>query len=249
MTTLTETSFLREIDKKLWTAAYRLRSSLDAAVYKHVVLGLIPFIILPGCRDRQSNLSNIPELPDSIAVLLDTVVHRGLIITASGPQPTCPPAVSDTHRDINCESTTIYYAQLNYPITICAYPEPKNWEILEEGQPGKPAQQMKVNRYKLTTLHMRRLNDILYCRTRGGPWTARIIQKSDCNNVLTCDMMITGVPEDVPQQLRFFWCGSAYDHPAELRVFNVGLSNLPVIRKSCGSLSNCGGGVDPPDHP
>lgn len=34
-------SFLRELDRKLWTAADKLRSSLDAAVYKHAVLGLI----------------------------------------------------------------------------------------------------------------------------------------------------------------------------------------------------------------
>jgi type I restriction enzyme M protein len=33
--------FLRELDKKLWTAADKLRSNLDAAVYKHAVLGLI----------------------------------------------------------------------------------------------------------------------------------------------------------------------------------------------------------------
>ena len=41
MTTQTEQQFLQELDKKLWTAADRLRSSLDAAVYKHAVLGLI----------------------------------------------------------------------------------------------------------------------------------------------------------------------------------------------------------------
>jgi len=37
----TEAEFLKELDKRLWTAADRLRSNLDAAVYKHVVLGLI----------------------------------------------------------------------------------------------------------------------------------------------------------------------------------------------------------------
>jgi len=37
----TEQLFLDDLDKKLWTAADKLRSSLDAAVYKHVVLGLI----------------------------------------------------------------------------------------------------------------------------------------------------------------------------------------------------------------
>lgn len=33
--------FLKELDKKPWTAADRLRANLDAAVYKHAVLGLI----------------------------------------------------------------------------------------------------------------------------------------------------------------------------------------------------------------
>ena len=33
--------FLKQLDRKLWTAADKLRSNLDAAVYKHAVLGLI----------------------------------------------------------------------------------------------------------------------------------------------------------------------------------------------------------------
>ena len=33
--------FLKALDKKLWTAADKLRANLDAAVYKHAVLGLI----------------------------------------------------------------------------------------------------------------------------------------------------------------------------------------------------------------
>lgn len=36
-----EQLFFTELEKKLWTAADKLRSSLDASVYKHVVLGLI----------------------------------------------------------------------------------------------------------------------------------------------------------------------------------------------------------------
>ena len=34
-------TFFKELDKKLWTAADKLRANLDAAVYKHAVLGLI----------------------------------------------------------------------------------------------------------------------------------------------------------------------------------------------------------------
>ena len=37
----TEQQFLKELENKLWTAAEKLRSSLDASQYKHAVLGLI----------------------------------------------------------------------------------------------------------------------------------------------------------------------------------------------------------------
>jgi len=36
-----EQKFLKELDKKLWNSADKLRNNLDAAVYKHVILGLI----------------------------------------------------------------------------------------------------------------------------------------------------------------------------------------------------------------
>jgi len=34
-------NFLNDLDKKLWISADKLRSTLDAAQYKHTVLGLI----------------------------------------------------------------------------------------------------------------------------------------------------------------------------------------------------------------
>ncbi len=37
----TEQQFLKSLDDKLWKAADKLRANLDAANYKHVVLGLI----------------------------------------------------------------------------------------------------------------------------------------------------------------------------------------------------------------
>jgi type I restriction enzyme M protein len=38
---MTENEFLKELEKKLWTSANKLLPSLDAAVYKHVMLGLV----------------------------------------------------------------------------------------------------------------------------------------------------------------------------------------------------------------
>ncbi len=41
MTSQSDQEFLNELDKKLWNAADKLRSTLDASQYKHAVLGLI----------------------------------------------------------------------------------------------------------------------------------------------------------------------------------------------------------------
>jgi type I restriction-modification system DNA methylase subunit len=49
----TEQQFLKELDDKLWKAADKLRSNLDAANYKHIMLGLKEikkhdFVLTPG---------------------------------------------------------------------------------------------------------------------------------------------------------------------------------------------------------
>ena len=53
----TEQQFLKELDDKLWKAADKLRASLDAANYKHVVLGLI-FLkyVTDAFEERQEQL-------------------------------------------------------------------------------------------------------------------------------------------------------------------------------------------------
>lgn len=52
-----EQQFFNDLEKKLWTAADKLRSNLDAAVYKHVVLGLI-FLkyVSDAFEERQNEL-------------------------------------------------------------------------------------------------------------------------------------------------------------------------------------------------
>jgi type I restriction-modification system DNA methylase subunit len=51
----TENQFLKELDKRLWTAADKLHSNLDAAVYKHVVLGLIFLKYVSDIFNEQRN--------------------------------------------------------------------------------------------------------------------------------------------------------------------------------------------------
>lgn len=60
-----EQQFFNDLEKKLWTAADKLRSALDASVYKHVVLGLI-FLkyVSDAFEDRQIELRAQFQDPD-----------------------------------------------------------------------------------------------------------------------------------------------------------------------------------------
>ena len=60
-----EQQFFNDLEKKLWTAADKLRSSLDASVYKHVVLGLI-FLkyVSDAFEERQKELREQFTNPD-----------------------------------------------------------------------------------------------------------------------------------------------------------------------------------------
>ena len=59
-----EQQFFTDLEKKLWTAADKLRSSLDASVYKHVVLGLI-FLkyVSDAFEERQKELREQFQTP------------------------------------------------------------------------------------------------------------------------------------------------------------------------------------------
>lgn len=60
-----EQQFFTDLEKKLWGAADKLRSSLDAAVYKHVVLGLI-FLkyVSDAFEERQKDLCEQFQNPE-----------------------------------------------------------------------------------------------------------------------------------------------------------------------------------------
>lgn len=55
-----EQLFLKELDTKLWSAAEQLRNNLDAANYKHVVLGII-FLkyVSDAFEERQQELKKL----------------------------------------------------------------------------------------------------------------------------------------------------------------------------------------------
>lgn len=66
MTNQQEQQFLDSLDKKLWTSAEKLRSTLDAAQYKHAVLGLV-FVkyVSDAFKIRQDELITLFKNSDS----------------------------------------------------------------------------------------------------------------------------------------------------------------------------------------
>ncbi|MEO1958390.1 MAG: N-6 DNA methylase [Nautiliaceae bacterium] len=69
---MSEKDFLHNLEKKLWKSAEKLRSNLDAAVYKHVVLGLI-FLkyVSDSFEARRKELENEFRNPNSELYLGD----------------------------------------------------------------------------------------------------------------------------------------------------------------------------------
>ena len=61
----TEQQFFSDLEKKLWTSADKLRSNLDAAVYKHIALGLL-FLkyVSDAFEERQKELDAQLRDPD-----------------------------------------------------------------------------------------------------------------------------------------------------------------------------------------
>lgn len=56
----TEQQFFGDLEKKLWTAANKLLPILDAAVYKHIVLGLL-FIKYVPTRLKSAKRNSRPS--------------------------------------------------------------------------------------------------------------------------------------------------------------------------------------------
>ena len=61
----TEQQFFNDLEKKLWASADKLRSNLDAAVYKHIALGLL-FLkyVSDAFEERQNELNAQFRNPD-----------------------------------------------------------------------------------------------------------------------------------------------------------------------------------------
>ncbi len=116
MTREEEQQFLKELEKKLWTSADKLRSTLDAAQYKHAVLGLI-FLkyVSDSFGMRREELVGLLQDPEH-DYFLDPEDYEG---GAEG---------EDYQSEIEAElEERDYYAEVN----VFWVPQQSRWEILQ----------------------------------------------------------------------------------------------------------------------
>ena len=77
MTSNEEQQFLNDLEKKLWNAADKLRSTLDAAQYKHTVLGLVFLKYVSDAFDIRRQQLQAQLTDESHDYYLDAIDHGG----------------------------------------------------------------------------------------------------------------------------------------------------------------------------
>lgn len=116
-----EQRFLSDLDKRLWNAADRLRSNLDAANYKHVVLGLI-FLkyVSDAFAARQAELKQQLTDPDAEYYLAPEDVGAD-----SRDDPAYLEAITQELEHLD------YYKEVN----VFWVPKAARWQTLKESAP------------------------------------------------------------------------------------------------------------------
>ncbi len=138
-----EQKFLAALDKKLWTAADKLRSTLDAAQYKHAVLGLL-FVkyVSDAFEIRRKEL----------VAQFGTSEHEYFLDRADYDSD------EEYQAEINDElEIRDYYTEKN----VFWVPELARWQTLQNNAPLPPGSEIVVKNGKITTYTMRSVGRLI----------------------------------------------------------------------------------------
>jgi type I restriction enzyme M protein len=158
--------FLRDLDKKLWTAADRLRANLDAAVYKHAVLGLI-FLkyISDSFTARQMEIETQLRHPQS-DYFLDPADYGG------ADSPAYEGAI---HQELEERD---YYIEKN----VFWVPALARWKTLQDSAKLPPGTEIEVTNGKKTAYRIsstgRLIDDALDAIERENPKLKGVLNKT-----------------------------------------------------------------------
>ena len=164
MTSPTEQQFLNELDKKLWTAADKLRSSLDAAVYKHAVLGLI-FLkyVSDSFEMRQEEVRKDLTNPDS-EFFLNPADYIGLVSYKNA-------------QDAELEERDYYTARNVFWVPALA-----RWKTIQDSAKLPSGTEIEVrngktSKYKITSLG-KLIDDALDAVEKENPKLKNVLNKT-----------------------------------------------------------------------
>ena len=149
--------FLESLDKKLWTAADKLRSNLDAAVYKHAVLGLI-----------------------FLKYVSDAFEERRKELEASFRNPEHEYYLGDDGQELIKEELEIrdYYTEKN----VFWVPELARWKTLRDSAKLPPGTRITVTNGKKSEYEIRSIglliDDALDAVERDNPKLKGVLNKT-----------------------------------------------------------------------
>jgi hypothetical protein len=200
------------------------------------------------CRKSETDVSQLPELPNDIAQNLKRVPNSDVLISiAPIPAPSPTPARPKREGPVflrACSETQDFIAQVTYPVTVC-HPDVIVATLMSPAPPpaSAPATTASVSSYKLSAFEGQRLNIPFRCETRSGPWIVTITRTIHCDEGTSCVMVILGVPS-CPDCPAFLWGGQncqVENRPPQLSfvdgVFPKGQPGL----SACNPKTNCGG--------
>ena len=129
--------FLKQLDKKLWTAADKLRSNLDAAVYKHAVLGLIFLKYVSDSFELRQNEVETQLRDEDHDYFLDPSDYDN-----------DEDYVEEIHQELEVRD---YYAEEN----VFWVPPLARWKTIQESAPLASGTEITVkNGKKLSLIHI-----------------------------------------------------------------------------------------------
>ena len=199
-------------------------------------------VLLGSCTNRSTNrIAHLDEAPADIVKELDTLPNTVLLATsrtvnAKDHAPPAPPTALKS-----CSTTTVYWVQVTYPITVCY---PPSFSAIESAatvpavnNSGATHRSIATHEYKLSGVAEQKFVSPWWCKRQAGPWIAEITERDSCSSGSTREyhLQILGIGQNV----QYSWVGSLADTPSDLPTigepFVRNVSSLP-----CNAASTCG---------
>ncbi|MCB2385864.1 class I SAM-dependent DNA methyltransferase [Thalassolituus alkanivorans] len=160
MTHQEEQKFLNELEKKLWTAADKLRSTLDAAQYKHAVLGIIFLKYVSDAFDTRRNELKAQFLTPDHEYFLNPDDFGG----AENPEYAEEVAIELEQRD--------YYQEAN----VFWVPQEARWHFLQDNNKTVIGGELDVDGKRIRSVGML-IDNALEAIERDNPKLKGVLNK------------------------------------------------------------------------